>query len=153
MNDDHTTNYHYLTYTFLFKMVGRIYVLNLGVEVIYRKAFLTTFECHDWDQSTGTVLYCLLWISVWMWDLRSWSIPRQYGLFSMLYIPGFFFLPYKNVIILWHPARENSENLKDCACVVVQNSSFPLVHLNVVRNTSTVCRSPISPAEITIKTA
>ena len=38
------------------------------------KAFLTTFECHiDWDPSTGTVLYCLLWIAVWMWDLRSWT--------------------------------------------------------------------------------
>ena len=32
MKDDYTTNSHYLTYTFLFGKVGRMYFLNLGVK-------------------------------------------------------------------------------------------------------------------------
>ena len=32
MKDDYTTNSHYLTHTFLFRKVGRIYFLNLGVK-------------------------------------------------------------------------------------------------------------------------
>ena len=32
MKDDYTTNSHYLTYTFLFRKVGRMYSLNLGVK-------------------------------------------------------------------------------------------------------------------------
>ena len=32
MNDEYTTNSHYLTYTFFFKKVGRMYFLNLGVK-------------------------------------------------------------------------------------------------------------------------
>ena len=31
MCDDYNTNSHYLTYTFLFRKVGRMYFLNLGV--------------------------------------------------------------------------------------------------------------------------
>ena len=32
MKEYYTTNSHYLTYTFLFRKVGRIYFLNLGVK-------------------------------------------------------------------------------------------------------------------------
>ena len=32
MEDDYTTNPYYLTYTFLFIKVGRMYFLNLGVK-------------------------------------------------------------------------------------------------------------------------
>ena len=32
MKDDFTTNSHYLIYTFLFRKVGRMYFLNLGVK-------------------------------------------------------------------------------------------------------------------------
>ena len=32
MKDDYTTNSHYLTYTLLFRKVGRMYFLNLEVE-------------------------------------------------------------------------------------------------------------------------
>ena len=32
MKDDYNTNSHYLTYTFLFKKVGRMYFSNLGVK-------------------------------------------------------------------------------------------------------------------------
>ena len=32
MEDDYTTKSHYPTYTFIFRKVGRMYVLNLGVE-------------------------------------------------------------------------------------------------------------------------
>ena len=32
MKDDHTTNSQYITYAFLFKMLRRVYFLNLGVE-------------------------------------------------------------------------------------------------------------------------
>ena len=32
MKDDYNTNSHYLTYTFLFRKVGRMYFLNLGVK-------------------------------------------------------------------------------------------------------------------------
>ena len=34
MEDDYTTNSHYITYTFLFRKVGRMYFLNLGVKGI-----------------------------------------------------------------------------------------------------------------------
>ena len=32
MKDDFTTNSHYLIYTFLFRKVGRMYFVNLGVK-------------------------------------------------------------------------------------------------------------------------
>ena len=32
MEDDYTTNSHYLTYTILFRKVGRMYLLSLGVK-------------------------------------------------------------------------------------------------------------------------
>ena len=32
MKDDYTTNSHYLTHTFLFRKVGRMYFLNLGAK-------------------------------------------------------------------------------------------------------------------------
>ena len=32
MKDDYTTNSHYLTHIFLFRKVGRMYFLNLGVK-------------------------------------------------------------------------------------------------------------------------
>ena len=32
MKDDYTIDSHYLTYTFLFRKVGRMYILNLGVK-------------------------------------------------------------------------------------------------------------------------
>ena len=32
MKDDYTTNSHYLAHTFLFRNVGRMYFLNLGVK-------------------------------------------------------------------------------------------------------------------------
>ena len=32
MKDDYNTNSHYLTHTFLFRKVGRMYFLNLGVK-------------------------------------------------------------------------------------------------------------------------
>ena len=34
MKDDYTTNSHYLIYTFLFRKVGRMYFLNLGVNPV-----------------------------------------------------------------------------------------------------------------------
>ena len=33
MKDDYNTNSHYLTYTFIFRTVGRMYSLNLGLRV------------------------------------------------------------------------------------------------------------------------
>ena len=33
MKDDNITNSHYLTYTFIFQKVGRMYFLNLGVKI------------------------------------------------------------------------------------------------------------------------
>ena len=32
MKDDYTTNSHYITYTFIFRKVGRMYFFNLGVK-------------------------------------------------------------------------------------------------------------------------
>ena len=32
MKDDYNTNSHYLTYTFIFRKVGRMYFLNLGMK-------------------------------------------------------------------------------------------------------------------------
>ena len=44
MKDDYTTNSHYLTYTFLFKRVGRMYILNLGVKgLIYHYNYISFF--------------------------------------------------------------------------------------------------------------
>ena len=37
MKDDYNTNSHYLTYTFLFRKVVRMYFLNLGVKGLKRK--------------------------------------------------------------------------------------------------------------------
>ena len=37
MKDDYTTSSHYLTYTFLFRKVGRMYFLNLGVKGLKRR--------------------------------------------------------------------------------------------------------------------
>ena len=43
MRDDYTTNSHYLTYTFLFRKVGRMYILN--VEVKGYKGYQFVMSC------------------------------------------------------------------------------------------------------------
>ena len=46
MKDDYTTNSHYLRYTFIFRKVGRKYILNLvvkGLNQIYRLTFMSSY--------------------------------------------------------------------------------------------------------------
>ena len=42
MKDDYTTNSHYLTYTFLFRKVGRMYFLILGVKGLIEPSDVNT---------------------------------------------------------------------------------------------------------------
>ena len=51
MKDDYATNSHYVTYTFLFKKVGRMWFLNLGVKRLMRDA---TWSADRADVATVT---------------------------------------------------------------------------------------------------
>ena len=45
MKDDFTTNSHYLIYTFLFRKVGRMYFVNLGVKGLRMAMGLCVVRC------------------------------------------------------------------------------------------------------------
>ena len=45
MKDDYNTNSHYLTYTFLFRKVGRMYFLNLGVKGLMQSTAGNKVRC------------------------------------------------------------------------------------------------------------
>ena len=74
MKDDYNTNSHYLTYTFLFRKVGRMYFLNLGV-----KGLNIIFQIeHDpiWTtNTTGQPLYDTNGTHV----IKIWKYRLSYG--------------------------------------------------------------------------
>ena len=58
MKDDYTTNSHYLTYTFLFRKVGRMYFLNLGVKGLKSKRQgpqIPESESHSTEKQIATM--------------------------------------------------------------------------------------------------
>ena len=53
MKDDYNTNCHYLTYTFLFRKVWRMYFLNLGVKGLnanVKKLGHLLYTCEAFDK-------------------------------------------------------------------------------------------------------